>query len=149
MTHELARTGFDDLTTRELYALLRLRGEVFVVEQACAYGDLDGRDTEPGTEHRWAHEPGRRDEVLAYLRVLADPGVRRVGRVVTAPAARGRGLAGALVRAVVADHGPAGDLVLDAQSHLAAWYGRFGFVRDGGDFVEDGIPHTPMRRPAG
>ena len=69
--------------------------------------------------------------------------------MVTAPAARGRGLAGVLVQQVVADHGAATAVVLDAQSHLAGWYARYGFVRDGEDFVEDGIPHTPMARPAG
>jgi ElaA protein len=133
------------------YALLRLRVDVFVVEQACAYPELDGRDLEPATEHRWAHPAGDPTDVLAYLRVLDDtvpggPPVRRVGRVVTAARARGRHLADRLVADVVAGHGAAGDIVLDAQSHLADWYARHGFTRDGDDFVEDGIPHTPMRR---
>lgn len=141
-----ARWG--ELDVHVAYALLRLRSDVFVVEQACAYPDLDGRDTEPGTEHRWAHEPGDPAAVLAYLRVLRDPGGLRVGRVVTAPAARGRGLAGVLMAQVVAERG-ASTVVLDAQRHLAGWYARYGFVRDGEDFVEDGIPHTPMARPPG
>ncbi|WP_380168440.1 GNAT family N-acetyltransferase [Jannaschia sp. R86511] len=149
MTHVLARAGIEDLAARQLYELLRLRSEVFVVEQDCVYPDLDGRDLEAGTEHRWAHEADRPEQVLAYLRVLVDPGARRIGRVVTSPAARGRGLAGELVAAVVTEHGPGTRLVLDAQSHLADWYARFGFGRDGDDFVEDGIPHTPMARPAG
>ncbi|MFC3687416.1 GNAT family N-acetyltransferase [Aquipuribacter hungaricus] len=149
MEQETARARWDELDVRTAYELLRLRSDVFVVEQECAYPDLDGRDTEPTTEHRWVHEPGRPGAVLAYLRVLADPAGLRVGRVVTAPAARGRGLAGVLVGQVVADHGASATVVLDAQSHLAGWYGRHGFVRDGEDFVEDGIPHTPMARPAG
>jgi ElaA protein len=140
---------WDELSSRAAYALLRLRGDVFVVEQECAYPDLDGRDLEATTEHRWLHPAGDPETVLAYLRVLADPGCLRIGRVVTAPSARGRGLAARLVGDVVATHGPGSDLVLDAQSHLADWYARRGFVRDGDDFVEDGIPHTPMRRSAG
>ncbi len=97
--------------------------------------------------------PGPSGEpVGAYLRVLLEPsGQRRVGRVVTAPAARGRGLSGLLVAAVVAEHGgPGGSvLVLDAQAHLEGWYARFGFAAAGPAFVEDGIPHVPMRRPPG
>ncbi|WP_336923221.1 GNAT family N-acetyltransferase [Aquipuribacter sp. SD81] len=157
---------WDDLSPRVAYALLRLRVDVFVVEQACAYPELDGRDLEPGAEHRWAHPVGDPATVLAYLRVLDDGPVhgpsdaapsgprrtvplRRVGRVVAAPAARGRRLAEQLVAEVVAAHGRDGDVVLDAQSHLADWYARHGFERTGPDFVEDGIPHTPMRRPRG
>ncbi len=145
MQPQTSLSAWDDLDVRVAYALLRLRSDVFVVEQDCPYPDLDGRDLEPGTEHRWVHGEGGPQDVLAYLRVLADPGARRVGRVVTAPAARGRGLAGELVAAVVRDHGD-DVLVLDAQSHLAAWYARYGFARAGEDFLEDGIPHTPMRR---
>ena len=152
-----------DLEPATAYAIARLRVDVFVVEQACPYPELDGRDLEPTAEHRWvagaATGPASTTSdstpdgaagagaVLAYLRVLDGGGERRVGRVVTAPSARGRGLAAALVGAVVADHG-SGDLVLDAQSHLAPWYARFGFAVDGPGFVEDGIPHVPMRRPA-
>jgi ElaA protein len=119
---------------------------VFVVEQACPYPELDGRDTEPETEHRWL--PGADGApVGAYLRVLTDAasGGRRIGRVVTAPASRGHGLAGRLVDAVLADHG-GGPLVLDAQAHLEHWYARWGFTADGPEFLEDGIPHVPMRR---
>ena len=143
------RSAFADLDPLVAYALLRLRSDVFVVEQDCVYPDLDGRDTEPGTEHRWLAEADAPTRVLAYLRVLDDPRGRRIGRVVTAPSARGRGLAARLVADVVADEGRTTDLVLDAQSHLAGWYARYGFTRDGDDFVEDGIPHTPMHRPAG
>ena len=149
MEPQTARAAWGDLDVHVAYALLRLRSDVFVVEQACVYPDLDGRDTEPTTEHRWAHEAGRPAAVLAYLRTLADPAGLRVGRVVTAPAARGRGLAGVLVQQVVDGSGATTAVVLDAQSHLAGWYARYGFVRDGDDFVEDGIPHTPMVRPAG
>jgi ElaA protein len=78
-------------------------------------------------------------------------GDARIGRVATAPAARGAGLAATLVRHVIdlaAAEDPPPDVVLDAQSYLAPWYARLGFERDGDDYVEDGIPHVPMRRPA-
>ena len=80
----------------------------------------------------------------ATLRVLAEPGgERRIGRVATVRAARGAGVARELVEAALA--ATRGPVVLDAQSHLAGWYERLGFVVDGAEFVEDGIPHVPMR----
>lgn len=126
-----------------LYKLLALRVDVFVVEQDCAYHELDGRELEPGALLVWAQLD---DEVLATLRVLGDAdGSARIGRVATAPRARSLGLAARLMERALE---LAGDrpVVLDAQSHLADWYARFGFARAGDDFVEDGIPHTPMRR---
>jgi len=134
---------FDALDPRTAYALWRLRAEVFVVEQQCLYPDLDGRDLEPGTRHMWASVPS--GEPVGYLRVLDDGAEARIGRVLVAPPERGRGLAGRLVRTAVELIGPRAS-VLDAQSHLAGWYARFGYTRAGGDFLEDGIPHTPMRR---
>jgi len=134
--------AFDELTTSELHALLRLRCDVFVVEQRCAYPDLDGRDVEPGTRHVWLGDGG---DISAYLRVLAEPGgVVRIGRVATNPADRGRGLAAALVRHVTAT--TTAPVVLDAQTHLVDWYRRLGFEIAGDEFVEDGIPHVPMHR---
>lgn len=131
-----------------LYAILRLRVEVFVVEQRAAYPDLDGRDVEDGAELLWADDDGA---VVATLRVLRDPdGAQRVGRVATAASARSRGVASELMRRGVercAERDPAAPVRLDAQEHLAAWYGRFGFVVDGPGFDEDGIPHVPMTRP--
>ena len=125
-----------------LYEILRLRVDVFVVEQDCPYPELDGRDLEPTTRLLWSSDDddGR---VTATLRVLNDGDDRRIGRVATAAAARGRGLAADLMRAAVASC--EGRLVrLDAQAHLSGWYARFGFVVDGDEFVEDGIPHLPM-----
>lgn len=139
---EVVSRRFDELTTRQLHDILRLRSDVFVVEQVCIYPDVDGRDVEPTTVHHWTERAG---QIVAYLRVLgAGDGSIRIGRVVTAPAARGSGLAAALVTAVAA--GAGGDVVLDAQSHLAEWYERLGFVIDGPEFVDDGIAHMPMRR---
>lgn len=131
-----------ELSPLELYAILRLRVDVFVVEQECAYPELDGRDVEPAAIQYWATDDG---EVVATLRLLTDGPDRRIGRVATAVAARGRGIAADLMRGALA--ACEGQTVrLDAQSHLAHWYARFGFAPDGEEFVEDGIPHTPMIR---
>lgn len=130
-----------------LYRLLELRVAVFVVEQTAAYPDLDGRDVEPGAELLWSEEAGA---VLATLRVLRDPDALRIGRIATAPAARGRGTASVLLRLALercTELAPTLPVVLDAQEHLAGWYARFGFVIDGAGFLEDDIPHVPMRRP--
>ena len=136
--------AWSDLDPVTLHELVRLRVDVFVVEQECPYPELDGRDVEPGTEHVWLASGDV--PVAAYLRVLSEPdGSRRIGRVVTAPAARGAGLGAVLVADVLDRHGDA-PLVLDAQAHLQGWYARFGFGVDGPEFVEDGIPHVPMRR---
>ena len=137
--------GVDEIAPRTLYRILALRSEVFVVEQDCVYLDLDGRDLEPDARQVWIERDG---EVIATLRLLRDTdggGCARIGRVVTAPAARGGGVAAALMARAIELAGSV-DVVLDAQAHLADWYGRFGFVRDGAEFVEDGIPHVPMRR---
>lgn len=135
---------FSDLTGLQVHAILKLRSDVFVVEQSSPYQDIDGRDVEPGTRHLWIDHQG---EPLSYLRILAEPGgAVRVGRVVTHPAARGKGHAGRLMRAVVSSTKAA--IVLDAQTHLAAWYAGFGFLPCGPEFTEVGIAHVPMRRPA-
>lgn len=134
---------FAELTPTELYAILRLRAEVFVVEQNCAYLDPDGRDCEPSARHVWIGEPDR--GMIAYLRVLDDGDARRIGRVVTSPAARSAGHAALLMEHALS--ASAGPWVLDAQSYLVGWYRRFGFSADGAEYLEDGIPHTPMQRP--
>lgn len=125
-----------------LYALLRLRVDAFVVEQRCPYPELDGRDTEAATRHCWVAEGGR---PVACARLLDEGGgVTRLGRVVTAPAARGRGLARHLVRHVVELAG--GPVVASVQAHLAGWYAGLGFVATGPHYIEDGIAHVDMRR---
>ena len=132
---------FDTLSARQLHDLIRLRIDVFVVEQTCAYAELDGRDLETGTRHVWAEEAGA---TVAFLRVLDDGDARRIGRVCTRPDQRGRGLARGLIDHVLGS--TPGPLVLDAQSYLADWYRGIGFVDDGDEFIdEDGIPHVPMR----
>ncbi len=132
------------LDARTAYAVWRLRQDVFVVEQECPYPDLDGRDLEPDTRHVVLQDG---DDVLGYARVLDDGDVWRIGRVVLAPAARGQSLAEALMTTALQVCGRR-DVVLDAQSPLAGWYAGFGFEVTGPEFLEDGIPHLPMRRPA-
>lgn len=141
---EIRVASFRDLDTTTLYTLLKLRIDVFVVEQECFYPDLDGRDTEPGTRHVWL---ARGDDMLAYLRILDDGDTERIGRVVVAPAGRGRGLAQRIMTEAL---GVVGNrpCVLDAQAHLAGFYARFGFEVTGPEFIEDGIPHVPMLRAA-
>jgi ElaA protein len=141
----LRRARFAELTPFEVYGLCRLRVDVFVVEQQCPYPELDGRDTEPATEHLWFEADG---EVLATIRVLDDGDSRAIGRVATAASARGQGLAARLMEEGIALCGDA-PITLGAQAYLEDWYARFGFSRSGPDYVEDGIPHLPMRREGG
>jgi ElaA protein len=136
--------AFGELDAYTLYALLRLRAEVFVVEQECAYLDLDGLDTEAATRHLWLERAG---EVIAYLRILALPdGGRRIGRVVVAKAARGEGLAARLMEAALEQIGDR-PCDLNAQSYLVDFYRGYGFAPVAPEFLDDGIPHTPMARP--
>lgn len=136
---------FVDLTPAELYGLLKLRVDVFVVEQACPYPELDGRDTEPGTLHVWIEQDG---VPASCIRVLENGEDRAIGRVATAVDARGRGLSAELVRRGI-ELCAGRTIDIGAQAYLADWYGRFGFVRSGPDYLEDGILHLPMRLPAG
>ena len=132
---------FAKLTTAELHDILKLRIDVFVAEQACAYPELDGRDIEPGTRHVWmADDVG----VVAYMRVLQEEDAIRICRVATREDARSGGLAGALMEHVL--DSTDGPWVLDSQSYLAGWYRERGFEDNGEAFVEYGIAHIPMRR---
>lgn len=135
---------FDDLDGATVFGLARLRQEVFVVEQECAYPDLDGHDTDPETVHFWI---GDGTHVLACLRRLREADRWRIGRVCCTAAERGRGLSGALMAAALDATGPGSGVLLDAQTHVAGFYHRYGFVEDGPEFLEDGIPHVPMLRP--
>ena len=139
---ELRTASFRDLDTTTLYAILKLRSDVFVVEQESVYADPDGRDTEPGTRHLWFSRDG---EIRAYLRIIDEGEAQRIGRVVTAPEARGAGLAGRLVGEALAVIGNRPS-VLGAQAHLVSFYAKFGFQQTGPEYVEDGIPHVPMFR---
>lgn len=131
------------LTAAELYSLLTLRVDVFVVEQECPYPELDGRDLFPDTLHLWARSG---NEVAGCVRVLREAdGVLRVGRVCTARSARGTGLGAKLMEAALDVVGPA-DSVLEAQTYATGFYARFGYVPRGEEYLEDDIPHITMWR---
>ncbi|WP_434990910.1 GNAT family N-acetyltransferase [Xanthomonas melonis] len=144
---------FSQLDSAQLYALLKLRTDVFVVEQQCPYPELDGKDTEPDVLHLL----GTTDtaELAAYLRVLP-PGLSypepSIGRVVIGPPFRGSGLAHALLREGIRlahAHWPACAIQLGAQTHLQSFYATHGFAPASAPYLEDGIPHLDMLRPAG
>jgi len=141
---ELRIAPFAELDAATLYQILTLRSEVFVVEQNCVYLDLDGLDPSPGTRHLWIERAGG---VRAYARILDIDLEPRLGRVVTAPAARGGGLAGRLIAEAVRLIGDRPS-VLHAQAHLRDYYAKFGYRQNGPEYIEDGIPHIPMFRAA-
>jgi predicted GNAT family N-acyltransferase len=143
----LREARFAELSPFEVYGLCRLRVDVFVVEQECPYPELDGRDVEPATIHFWYERDGDRGpEVLATIRVLDDGAEKVIGRVATAVEARGQGLAAALVRRGI-ELCQGAPVHLGAQAYLEGWYEQFGFRKSGPGYIEDGIPHVPMRRP--
>ncbi len=122
------------------YQILKLRSDIFVVEQQCAFPDMDGRDLEPTARQLWTSLD---DSVVSALRLLLEAdGAAQIGRVVTHPPFRGRGLAAALTRRAIEIAGR--PIRVRAQAHLADWYARFGFVVSGDGWVEDGIDHVPM-----
>lgn len=139
--HERA---FTELTVPELYAITALRESVFVVEQNCPYLDADGVD--PASRHIWASDEA--GALHAYCRIV--PAGNKfteisIGRVITAPIARGTGLGKELVRRAIAACG-AGPIRIGAQAHLQKFYGELGFVPASEPYDEDGIPHIEMLR---
>jgi ElaA protein len=140
-----------ELTTDELYAFLKLRTDVFFLEQTIDETELDDRDQEPTTLHYWIADD---DGTAAYLRTLIDPqpehrdARRIIGRVVVRADRRGEGLAQRLMAAVIErDGGEA--MLLHAQAYAAPLYARFGFVAFGDPYSEAGIDHLSMYRAAG
>lgn len=133
-----------ELTAEQAYRLFRLRVDVFVVEQNCAYPEIDAVDAHPETRHVLAW--GDDGELLACGRVFPTPDGPRFGRYVVSPAARGTGLGPGLVRAAIeyTTRWP-GDLVIEAQSGLTIYYGQFGFVAEGPEYLDAGIAHRVMR----
>ena len=136
---------FQELSPDELYAILRLRSEVFVVEQNCVFLDMDNKD------QKSHHLMGWRDNVLVgYTRVLG-PGISYVessiGRVVTSPAARGLGVGRELllksIETLYILYGKQ-PIRIGAQCYLTKFYESFGFVQKGEIYLEDGINHIEM-----
>ncbi len=144
----IVRKSWGELSTDELYAFVKLRTDVFFLEQRIEEEELDDRDQEPTTEHLWI--PDDRG-TAAYLRVLADETAshrdahRLIGRVVVRADRRGEGLAQALVREVIDRHGGEG-ILLHAQEYIAPLYLKFGFETFGDSYQEAGIQHIMMYR---
>jgi ElaA protein len=139
--------AFDTLSAAELYAVLMARADVFVLEQACLYRDIDGSDSDA-----WHLSAYHGAALAGYLRVLP-PGPEhadvRIGRVLNQAAWRGCGLGRELLAQAlerIAAHWPGVPVSLHAQAHLQRFYGAFGFLPSSEIHDEDGIPHVWMRR---
>ena len=133
--------SFTELSLQELYEILALRNSVFVVEQACPYQDIDGRDETA------VHVIVREEEkLLAYLRVLPrGNGEAAIGRVLAVE--RRKGLATLALQAGIAaakERFGAKRIYLEAQTYARGLYEKQGFLQCGEEFLEDGIPHIPM-----
>ncbi|MGV9826513.1 MULTISPECIES: GNAT family N-acetyltransferase [unclassified Gordonia (in: high G+C Gram-positive bacteria)] len=146
---QLHRRWSTDVDPTTLYGILRLRVDVFVVEQSCPYPELDGRDLELTTRHLWVSDED--GTVVATLRLLEDEPsaddtpLFRIGRVCTARGHRGEGLAARLLETALAEVGEH-PCRIEAQSYLTEMYAQFGFVVDSDEYLEDGIPHVSMLR---
>lgn len=138
---------FEELTTKELYDLLQLRSEVFVVEQDCAYQDLDGKD------EKALHVIGKKDnKIVAYTRVFKPDDYFKeasIGRVVVSKEERqhkyGYDIMEASIKAVN-DNFNETTIKLSAQTYLKKFYNNLGFKEIGEEYLEDGIPHVAMIR---
>jgi len=138
---------FDELTTRELYSILQLRNEVFIVEQACPYQDLDNKDLKAW--HLMGLKEGR---LLAYARLLA-PGISysesSIGRIVSSPSERKTGMGKKLMTESIGQIKKlfqTDTIRIGAQQYLLHFYTSFGFVQVGEPYLEDNIPHIIMLR---
>lgn len=145
--------AFDDLSGRDVYELMALRGRVFVVEQDCIFPDADGRD--PAAWHLlgWNVENSGR-KLVAYARIF-EAGVRyeemSIGRIVSAPEVRGSGVGRATVREAMrrcAERWPDKPIRIGAQRRLERFYESFGFSAAGEPYLEDGIEHIDMVKTA-
>lgn len=143
---------FDELTPAHLYAALRLRARVFVVEQTCAYLDLDDADQRAHHLLGWLDDDGA-PLLAAYARVF-EPGVKfaeaSIGRVITDPRARGYGYGKLLMHEAIercSALAPASPIRIGAQAHLERFYETFDFRRASKPYDEDGILHIEMLRP--
>jgi ElaA protein len=141
--------AFEALTPPELYALLQLRSEVFVVEQACIFQDMDGADAQA------MHLLGSLDGRLVACARCFSAGVKfseaSIGRVATRDKVRGSGAGHQLIQQALVclqqQWGPQA-IRIGAQARLEPFYRQHGFVKTGAPYIEDGIPHIEMLRPA-
>lgn len=137
---------FDELTAKELYGIMQLRNEVFVVEQNCVYQDADGKDSPSMHLAGWDGE-----KLVAYCRIIP-PGVSypecSIGRVVSSPAYRRTGAGKALMKLAIekAFHDFTGNSIkIGAQLYLIEFYASLGFLPSSDRYLEDGIPHIEMQ----
>jgi ElaA protein len=145
---------FGELDAAALYAVLRLRSAVFVVEQQCVFLDMDDRDAAALHLLGDVAIDGGAPQLVAAARLFG-PGLcypeASIGRVVTAPEVRGTGVGRALMRRAIAEcaaRWPSVPIRIGAQRYLERFYADLGFVVDGAPYVEDGIPHIEMVRVA-
>jgi ElaA protein len=137
---------FDELSTNELYEILKTRFEIFVMEQECLYQDLDDKDQD--AVHVFCWNSNRR--VAGCLRVFmrdAEKGVVQIGRVVTLE--HGKGIGGELLHRgveVAKEHFKAQKIYLEAQVYAIGYYAKEGFEVVSDEFMEDGIPHVKMEK---
>jgi len=138
---------FAELTANELYVILQLRSEVFIVEQNCPYQDCDDKDL-----HAWHLMGIQKERLLAYSRLLA-PGISysesSIGRVVTSPAIRKTGIGKKLMTESIGQIRnifQTDTIRIGAQLYLKKFYESFGFTQDGDTYLEDNIPHIHMLR---
>lgn len=154
-TPDIIVKRWNDLDTTEVYAIARLRTEVFLREQRVDDVELDWRDQDSGTVHMFIRD-GR--DVVGYLRTLSVPPLRNVpgvdsvhrvlGRMVVNPTHRGKGLAGKLIARAVELHAKE-PIVLHAQTYITGMYEEHGFTEYGEVYDEGGIPHISMVRLPG
>lgn len=133
--------NFDELSKKELYELLKVRAKVFVVEQSCAYQDLDENDFQ--SLHIFYEDNGK---IKAYLRAFyKDCDTVQIGRVLTTE--RGTGLGKLLLNnaiTAIKEKTKSKKIYIEAQSYAIGFYEKFGFSAFSDEFLEDGIPHTKM-----
>ena len=138
------RLSFNDFTTQELYHVLQLRSEVFVVEQDCVYQDIDSKDQI--AKHLLGYD---KDLLVAHSRLL-NPGdyfnQHSFGRAVVKKSHRGLGLGDELIKRSIKELGDQTEIKISAQYHLEKLYQKNGFVSIGDTYLEDGIPHIAMFR---
>ena len=140
--------SFDSLTPYELYAILRLRNEIFVVEQNCVFQDADNKDQESFHLMGWDKE-----ELHAYTRIVPatkEQDIVSIGRVLVAVPARGKGLGKLLMEESILEirrlYGQV-PILIGAQCHLTSFYNGLGFQIEGKPYLEDGIDHIKMILP--
>jgi ElaA protein len=141
---------FKDLTASELYAIMQLRAEVFIVEQNCPYQDADGKDLK--SWHLMGYSDSAGSKLVVYARLLPQNvsyAEASIGRVVSSPAVRGTGAGRELMKQCIVEMKKLfGEIPIriGAQMYLQKFYEDFEFVREGDEYDEDGIPHVIMLR---